>query len=147
VGGEAGRLRARLRGEPGAVQDKVIVNGDHDGDSYLVALDKNSGRELWRVDREHKTRSYVTPIIREIDGRTQMLMSGSKSVTSYDPRTGELHWRMDGPTEQFVASLVFNGDYFSDVPSHRARDGHQARWQGSPDRAWHHQMSVVRASQ
>jgi outer membrane protein assembly factor BamB len=94
---------------PVIFEDKLIVNGDHDGDSYLVALDKNSGRELWRVDREHKTRSYVTPIIREIDGRTQMLMSGSKSVTSYDPRTGEQHWRMDGPTEQFVASLVYDG--------------------------------------
>jgi outer membrane protein assembly factor BamB len=37
-------------------------------------------------------------------------MSGSKSVTSYDPRTGNMWWYMDGPTEQFVASMVDNGE-------------------------------------
>lgn len=94
---------------PVIFENLVIVNGDHDGDSYIVALNKESGEEVWKVDREHKTRSYVTPIIREIDGRTQMILSGSKSVTSYDPHTGKLHWQIDGPTEQFVASIVYNG--------------------------------------
>ena len=94
---------------PVLFEDLVIVNGDHDGDSYIVALDKQTGEPVWKVDREHKTRSYVTPIIRDIDGRTQMILSGSKSVTSYDPRTGKLHWNIDGPTEQFVASMVYNG--------------------------------------
>jgi outer membrane protein assembly factor BamB len=94
---------------PVIFEDKLIVNGDHDGDSYIVALAKETGREIWRTERENKTRSYVTPIIRDIDGRTQMLLSGSKCVTSYDPRTGEQHWQMDGPTEQFVASLVYDG--------------------------------------
>ena len=58
--------------------------------------------------RENKTRSYCTPIIRDIDGRTQMILSGSKCVASYDPRTGQRHWILDGPTEQFVASPVEN---------------------------------------
>jgi outer membrane protein assembly factor BamB len=94
---------------PVLFEDKVIVNGDHDGDAYIVALAKDDGKELWRAARENKTRSYVTPIIREIGGRTQMLLSGSKCVASYDPRTGSRHWIMDGPTEQFVASLVYDG--------------------------------------
>lgn len=95
---------------PVLFEDTLIVNGDHDGDSYIAALDRQTGATKWKVSREHKTRSYVTPIIREIGGRTQMILSGSKSVVSYDPRTGQKHWWMDGPTEQFVASLVFNGD-------------------------------------
>lgn len=94
---------------PVVFENLVIVNGDHDGDSYIVALDRATGEQVWKVARENKTRSYVTPIIREIDGRTQMMMSGSKAVTSYDPRTGKEHWHMRGPTEQFVASLVYNG--------------------------------------
>jgi outer membrane protein assembly factor BamB len=94
---------------PVLFEDKVIVNGDHDGDAYIVALDRGSGRTLWKIDRENKTRSYVTPIIRQIDGRTQMILSGSKCVASYDPRDGARHWIIDGPTEQFVASLVYNG--------------------------------------
>lgn len=94
---------------PVLFEDKVIVNGDHDGDSYIVALSRDDGKSLWKVPREHKTRSYVTPIIRQIDGRTQMILSGSKRVTSYDPRDGSLHWVIEGPTEQFVASMVYNG--------------------------------------
>jgi outer membrane protein assembly factor BamB len=94
---------------PVIFEDLVIVNGDHDGDSYIVALNKTTGDEVWKTPRENKTRSYCTPIIREIDGRTQMILSGSKMVTSYDPRTGKLHWSIKGPTEQFVASLVYNG--------------------------------------
>jgi outer membrane protein assembly factor BamB len=90
-------------------EDKLIVNGDHDGDAYIVALNKQTGETVWKIDRENKTRSYVTPIIREIDGRTQMILSGSMCVASYDPRSGKQHWILDGPTEQFVASLVYDG--------------------------------------
>jgi outer membrane protein assembly factor BamB len=94
---------------PVLFEDKVIVNGDHDGDSYIVALDKRTGETVWKINRLHKTRSYVTPLIREIDGRLQMMLSGSKHVLSVDPRDGSELWRIDGPTEQFVASPVFDG--------------------------------------
>lgn len=91
---------------PVLFENLVIVNGDHDGDAYIVALDRSSGDTVWKIARENKVRSYVTPIIREIDGRTQMIVSGSRSVASYDPRDGRRHWVIDGPTEQFVASIV-----------------------------------------
>ena len=90
-------------------ENLVIVNGDHDGDAYLVALDQDTGRTVWKTERENKTRSYCAPIIRQIDGRTQMILSASLCVASYDPRDGSRHWIIDGPTEQFVASLVYNG--------------------------------------
>jgi outer membrane protein assembly factor BamB len=89
-------------------EDKVIVNCDHDGDGYLVALARADGHEIWRIDRPNKTRSYCVPLIRTLAGRPQMVLSGTKCVTSYDPRNGQLHWIIDGPTEQFVASPVFN---------------------------------------
>lgn len=89
-------------------KEKVIVNCDHDGDGYIVALARTDGRELWRIARPNKTRSYCAPLIRKAAGRTQMVLSGTKCVTSYDPDTGAPIWMIDGPTEQFVASLVFN---------------------------------------
>ena len=91
-------------------KDKVIINGDHDGNGYLVALERKTGKILWKTDRPNKTRSYCTPIIRSIKGRNQMILSGSKCVASYDPDNGRQHWIVDGPTEQFVASLVYNGE-------------------------------------
>lgn len=93
---------------PVVFENTVIVNGDHDGDAYIVALDRETGKTIWKTPRENRTRSYCTPIIRDIGGRTQMILSGSKCVASYDPRTGSRHWILDGPTEQFVASPVEN---------------------------------------
>jgi outer membrane protein assembly factor BamB len=87
----------------------VIVNGDHDGDSYIVALDRATGKTVWKKPRPNGIRSYCVPIIREIDGRTQMILSGTECVTSYDPNDASLHWIIQGPTEQYVASLVYNG--------------------------------------
>ena len=97
---------------PVLYKDSLIVNGDHDGKGYVVALDKRTGQTKWKVLRKHGIRSYVTPIIREVAGRTQMVMSGSQSVVSYDPTDGSKHWEIEGPTEQFVASMVFDGKLF-----------------------------------
>ncbi len=90
-------------------EDQVIVNGDHDGDSYIAALNRDTGETVWKIPREHHTRSYATPIIREIDGRLQMILAGDKCVASYDPRSGARNWIIDGPTEQYVASMVYDG--------------------------------------
>jgi outer membrane protein assembly factor BamB len=95
---------------PVIFEDNLIVNGDHDGESYIVALKKETGETVWKTPRENRTRSYCTPIIRDIGGRTQLLLSGSKCVASYDPRNGAQHWIIDGPTEQFVASLLYTHD-------------------------------------
>ncbi len=97
---------------PVLYKDLVIVNGDQDARAFVVALDRHTGREVWRADRPNRTRSYCVPIIVEAGGRAQMVLSGSLSVTSYDPDTGTLLWHLDGPTEQYVASLVYEDGLF-----------------------------------
>ncbi|MBX3440461.1 MAG: PQQ-binding-like beta-propeller repeat protein, partial [Planctomycetaceae bacterium] len=97
---------------PVLYKNLLIVNGDHDGASYMAAFDKSTGDMVWTVPRRHGIRSYCTPLIRETGGRTQMLVSGSNSVVSFDPQDGSEHWSIDGPTEQFVASMVDNGEWF-----------------------------------
>lgn len=89
-------------------KDKIIINGDHDGPAYIIALERASGQTIWKTPRPNLTRSYCTPIIRRIGQRNQLVLSGNKCVASYDPDTGVQHWIIDGPTEQFVASLVYN---------------------------------------
>jgi outer membrane protein assembly factor BamB len=89
----------------------VILNGDQDAQAYVVALDKKTGAERWRADRPNRTRSYCTPILiadPKRPGHTQLVLSGSKCVTGYDADTGKLLWIHDGPTEQYVASLVLH---------------------------------------
>lgn len=97
---------------PVIYEDLLIINGDHDGESYIAALDRATGKTVWKTPREHKTRSYCTPIIRDVAGKTQMVLSGSMRIVSLDPRTGQRFWHVEGPTEQFVASMVFDGSQF-----------------------------------
>jgi hypothetical protein len=97
-------------------KDMVIVSADQDATgadrAYIVALDKATGKERWRIDRPNRVRSYCPPVIFQAAGKPQMVLSGSKCVASYDPDTGKQYWIIDGPTEQFVASLVFTDDVF-----------------------------------
>lgn len=88
--------------------DLLLINGDHDGDSYLVALKLSDGATVWKTPRENHTRSYCAPLVRVMAGKPQMVLSGDKCVASYDPSTGRRIWLIDGPTEQFVASPVYN---------------------------------------
>ena len=97
---------------PVLYKDLVLLNGDHDGESYLAALNIKDGTEVWKTHREHKTRSYVTPLIRKIDGKTQAVLSGSKRVAAFDPDSGTRLWWVEGPTEQFVASMVYDQQNF-----------------------------------
>jgi outer membrane protein assembly factor BamB len=94
--------------EPVLFKDKVILDGDSKGDSFLVALSRKDGKELWRVNRTHKGISYSAPMIREIAGRTQLIQCGDRCVTGFDPNTGEPLWTVDGPSEEFVATPVYS---------------------------------------
>jgi outer membrane protein assembly factor BamB len=112
-------------------RDLLILNGDHDGNGYLAALDKSTGETRWRIDRPNHTRSYCPPLLIDVAGRLQLVFSGSKCVAAYDPDTGQQIWIIDGPTEQFVASLVYlDGILFltSGFPEHHILairpDGH-----------------------
>ena len=91
-------------------EDLLIVNGDQDpkksGKAYLVALDKLTGQEKWRIDRPNRLRSYCPPVLVQVAGKPQVILTGSKCVASYDPATGKQLWLVNGPTEQFVSSVV-----------------------------------------
>jgi outer membrane protein assembly factor BamB len=107
-----GRLLSRhgFCSSPVLYKDMIIINGDQDDDGYLVALDKKTGQDRWRAQRPNRTRSYCTPILIHSPGRpgiTQLVLSGTKCVTGYDADTGRLLWIHNGPTEQYVASLVY----------------------------------------
>lgn len=81
---------------PILVDDKVILNEDHDIDSFILALEQSTGRELWKVPRSEATRSYSTPLVLERDGVKQILIAGSLQLTAYDPATGEKLWWFNG---------------------------------------------------
>jgi outer membrane protein assembly factor BamB len=81
---------------PILVDDKVILNEDHDIDSFMIALDQRTGETVWKVQRDEATRSYSTPLVLERNGEKQILIAGSLQLSAYDPATGEKLWWYDG---------------------------------------------------
>lgn len=94
--------------EPILYGDKVLVDGDGKGDSFLVALHRADGRTLWRLKRTHRGISYSAPFLRPMAGRMQMIQCGDRCVTSFNPDTGEALWTVDGPSEEFVATPTYS---------------------------------------
>ena len=85
--------------------DIVVINWDHEGESFVVAFDKRTGRELWRKQRDEVT-SWATPIVVRVGAASQLIVSGTKKIRAYDLSTGELIWWCVGLSNNVVASPV-----------------------------------------
>jgi outer membrane protein assembly factor BamB len=88
--------------------DKVIINGDSQGASFVAALRKNDGKIIWKISHENPAHSFSTPIIRKMAGKMQLIFLGNKEVASYNPDNGSKYWFVKGPSEDFCASPVYN---------------------------------------
>ena len=106
---DLGDLRIRMGfGEgasPALHQDRIIVNWDHQGDSFITAFDKQTGREIWKVERDEIT-SWTTPLVVEHGDRAQVVTSATNRVRSYDVETGRLLWQSQGVTMNAIPSPV-----------------------------------------
>jgi outer membrane protein assembly factor BamB len=87
---------------------KLFLQIDNQEQSFLLALDAESGREVWRVPRDEATQ-YSSPIIWQNSNRAE-LVAGGMIYRSYDPETGKLLWQLDMAKGRSVASPVADGD-------------------------------------
>lgn len=81
---------------PVLVGDHLVQLSDQDGGSFLLAVDKHTGRQAWRVERPEMRRGFGTPIAWEHHGRTDLVVPGTIWLKGLDPRTGEERWRVSG---------------------------------------------------
>ncbi len=95
---------------PILVDDKVILNQDHDIDSFLIAFDSATGKTVWRVARPDAVRSYATPAVWRRNGRTELLVAGSIELAGYAPANGEKLWSLHGLARIAIPTPVPNGD-------------------------------------
>ena len=86
----------------------LVVNWDHEGDSFVVAFDKSTGKERWKVSRDEVT-AWSTPIVVEHEGTAQVIISASNRIRGYDLMTGEVIWECGGLSHNVVASPVAGG--------------------------------------
>ena len=91
---------------PLLADDKVVILWDHQGDSFIVALDAASGKELWRKARPGEVTSWATPVLVEAGGRKQVVVPATGKTRGYDLATGEEIWWISGMTTNVVPSAV-----------------------------------------
>ena len=84
----------------------VIVWDQIDGGSFIVALDKRDGKELWRVPRQ-EIDTWATPLVLEVNGRAQAIVPAMQRVRSYDLETGHVVWESRGLTMNPIPSPVY----------------------------------------
>ena len=84
----------------------LVVQWDHEGPSFLIAFDKETGEEKWRSAREERT-NWATPLVVEVDGRPQVITNGARRMRGYDLETGEVVWECDGMTPNAIPTPVY----------------------------------------
>jgi outer membrane protein assembly factor BamB len=116
------KLQMRLQfgegGAPAIDEERIILNFDHEAGSFIVALDKRTGKELWRNPREEPS-SWSTPLIIEHAGRRQVIVSASNKVRSYDVKTGKLIWQCAGLGTNVIPAPVYQNGVVYVMSGHR----------------------------
>lgn len=93
----------------------LIMNFDDYDLQYVVALDKQTGKTVWKKDREidygttngDLKKSYGTPIVIDVNGRKQLISQAAKATIAYDPLTGEELWRIHYDGHSTAARPVY----------------------------------------
>jgi len=85
--------------------DSLIVNWDHEGDSFIACLDAKTGKEKWKVPRDEDT-TWATPLVVEHNGTTQVVTNAKNRTRSYDLANGDLIWECGGQASNPIPSPV-----------------------------------------
>jgi outer membrane protein assembly factor BamB len=121
----------------------VILQCDEDNgtSSFMVALDKKTGKEVWKTPRKVQI-SWSTPLLVRTSTRTELIASGTEMVISYDPATGKELWRHKGLESNAIPSPVANNEMVFLVAGYPAklamaiRLGQSGDLTGTPNVPW-----------
>jgi outer membrane protein assembly factor BamB len=98
---------------PTLYRDTILLLCDHTGESYLLALDKNTGKERWKAERGRDHISHATPLVIHTSSRDELIINSSERIDAYDPSNGALLWYAGKWRQTPVPTPVFhNGILF-----------------------------------
>ncbi len=93
---------------PALHENTLVIVWDHQGESMVVALDKRTGKELWRKTRT-EIDTWATPLITPVNGKPQVIVPAMNRIRSYDLATGDVVWESAGLTMNPIPSPVTDG--------------------------------------
>jgi outer membrane protein assembly factor BamB len=91
--------------------DVLVQVADHEKESFALALDKKTGKELWRVARDEPS-TWATPLVTTLGGKLQVVTSGARKTRSYDPGSGKLLWEAPGAGVNAIPTVLRHADSF-----------------------------------
>lgn len=100
--------RFGLGGSIAQLDGQIFIVADNDGPSYIAGFDKNTGKTTWKTDRASRI-SWSSPMMVNIEGKDQIVISSSGSVDGYDPADGKLLWSYDNVGGNTVPSTIDAG--------------------------------------
>ena len=103
---------------PALYKDTLIVNWDHEGQSFITALDANTGETKWKVERDEES-TWLTPLVVEHDGKVQIIVNGMNRARGYDLADGETIWECGGQAMGAVPTAVVYEDLVFCMTGHR----------------------------
>ncbi len=127
--------------------DIVVVPWDHEGDDFVVGLDKATGKELWRQKRDEAT-GWTTPLVVEVGGKKQVVLNASRKVRSYDLATGAQVWECGGqtanaiPTPVAADGIIYVTSGFRGNALQAIRLGKTGDLTGTDAIIWHHETKA-----
>ncbi|MGH7223912.1 MAG: PQQ-binding-like beta-propeller repeat protein, partial [Gemmataceae bacterium] len=119
----------------------VIVSADNKGGGAIAALDRANGKVIWKRERP-KTPNYASPIILNVAGRDQLLLTGCNLVTSLDPLSGKQFWEIKGATTECVTSTVTDGQLIFTSGGYPKNHVSAVRGDGSGETVWEKKTRV-----
>jgi outer membrane protein assembly factor BamB len=99
-------------------QDRLLLNFDQEDGSYLLVLDKNTGKEIWKVERQESS-SWSPPTVVEVKGKKQIIVAASSKVRAYDYETGKLIWQCAGLGSNVIPAPILHKDTIIVMSGHR----------------------------
>jgi outer membrane protein assembly factor BamB len=109
--GKLGTLGMGVGTSPVLYENLLIVQADTEEgkDSFIVGLDKKTGKEVWRTPRKVQA-SWATPLIVRTAKRAELITNGNEAVISYDPATGKELWHAKGVDSNAIPSPLSDGE-------------------------------------
>lgn len=86
--------------------DIVVILQDQEDQSFITALDKRTGDEIWKMERDERT-TWTSPIVVEHNGRSQVIVPATNRTRSYDLENGDVLWECGGMTRNVIPSPVY----------------------------------------
>lgn len=125
--------------------DLVIVSAESPAAGFLAAFDQKTGRERWRATRKAQT-SYSSPIVAKIGGKNQLLISGDKKISVYDPATGKTLWEAASVCTVTCGTMVWNDGLVFASGGYPQRGTIAMKADGSGKIVWQHPVKCYEQS-